>query len=301
VSRADPPSPLPPPIALARHATSGARARAHRDARPVGASTGRDVPVIDREGAIAPLRLAIGKDGLGIELAGPATVECLDVIELVVRLPHVKFPFDVSGGVAKFRHKRGELERVGVELDARRVARWAEPRLRGLLAAGPCTVIVEPRAFGATVTVHAQSQASSTSSTTKHAGALAALAFEVAAVPTHGELVLVVHGARGAHLDEPATALAIRALATLVGDAARREGARFVMPDAAGRLARRLLPEAGVRAPGSEGMRMWGSGASDGVLFVAFVRASVASGAGSAPSQRANQGANQARGPSRAP
>jgi tetratricopeptide (TPR) repeat protein len=287
VSRAGPPSPLPPPIALARDATSGARARAraHRDERPVGASTERDVPVIDREGAIAPLRLAIGKDGLGIELAGPATVECLDVIELVVRLPHVKFPFDVSGGVAKFRHKRGELERVGVELDARRVARWAEPRLRGLLAAGPCTVIVEPRAFGATVTVHARSQSSSTSGTsgtsgtTKRTGTLAALAFEVAAVPTHGELSLVVHGARGAHLVEPATALAIRAVATLVGDAARREGARFVMPDAAGRLARRLLPEAGVRAPGSEGMRMWGSGASDGVLFVAFVRASVASGA----------------------
>jgi tetratricopeptide (TPR) repeat protein len=295
VSRAGPPSPLPPPIALARDATSGARARAraHLDARPIGASTERDVPAIDREGAIAPLRLAIGKDGLGIELAGPATVECLDVVELVVRLPHVKFPFDVSGGVAKFRHKRGELERVGVELDARRVARWAEPRLRGLLAAGPCTVIVEPRAFGATVTVHARSQASSTSGTTKRAGVLAALAFEVAAVPTHGELVLVVHGARGAHLAEPATALAIRAVATLVGDAARREGARFVMPDAAGRLARRLLPEAGVRAPGSEGMRMWGSGASDGVLFVAFVRASMASGAGSAASQGASQGRSE--------
>ena len=251
----------------------------------MGASTERDVPVIDREGAVAPLRLAIGKDGLGIELAGPATVECLDVVELVVRLPHVKFPFDVSGGVAKFRHKRGELERVGVELDARRVARWAEPRLRGLLAAGPCTVIVEPRAFGATVTLHARSNASTISGTTKRTGALAALAFEVAAVPTHGELVLVVHGARGAHLVEPATALAIRALATLVGDAARREGARFVIPDAAGRLARRLLPEAGVRAPGSDGMRMWGSGEADGVLFIAFVRASSASGAGSAANQ----------------
>jgi hypothetical protein len=130
VSRAGPPSPVPPPIALARvRATSLASERARERER--------DVPVIDREALIAPLRLAIGKDGLGIELAGPATVECLDVVELVVRLPHVKFPFDVSGGVAKFRHKRGELERVGVELDARRVARWAEPRLRGLLSAGP--------------------------------------------------------------------------------------------------------------------------------------------------------------------
>jgi len=272
VSRSGPPSPVPPPIALARDS----RARA----RTASAGAERDVPIIDREGVIAPLRLAIGKDGLGIELAGPATVECLEVVELVVRLPHVKFPFDVSGGVAKFRHKRGELERVGVELDARRVARWAEPRLHGLLSAGPCTVIVEPRAFGATVTVHARSHTP-----------LAALAFDLALVPTHGELVLVVHGARGAHLVEPATALAIRAVAVLAGDVARREGARFVMPDAAGRLARRLLPEAGVRAPGSEDMRMSGSGESDGVLFVAFARASAAGSA-------ANQGKNERPGTS---
>ena len=45
------------------------------------------------------------------------------------------------------------------------------------------------------------------------------------------------------------------------------------MPDAAGRLARALLPEAGVRAPGADDVRMSGSGESDGVLFVAFARA----------------------------
>jgi tetratricopeptide (TPR) repeat protein len=237
-----------------------------------------DSPVIDREGAIAPLRLAIGKDGLGIELAGPATVQCLDVVELVVRLPHVKFPFDVSGGVAKFRHKRGELERLAIELDARRVARWAEPRLRGLLSPGRCTVIVQPRAFGATVTVHARSTVSAAAPHTR----LAALAFEVALVPAHVDLALVVFAARGANLVEPATSLAIRAMAALVGDAGRREGARFVMADAAGRLARGLLPEAGVRAPSAEDMRLVGSGESDGVLFVAFVRGEGAAGRGSA-------------------
>jgi tetratricopeptide (TPR) repeat protein len=226
------------------------------------------VPAIDREGAAIPLRLAIGKDGLGIELAGPASMECLDVVELVVRLPHVKFPFDVSGGVAKFRHKRGELERIAIELDARRVARWAEPRLRGLLSPGPCTVIIEPRAFGATMTLHARTTTSAAAPSSR----LAALAFEVAIVPTHVDVALVVHTARGANLVEPATALAIRALATLVGDAARREGARFVMLDAGGRLARALLPEAGVRAPGAEDVRVVGSGQADGVLYIAFAR-----------------------------
>ena len=257
MSRPGPPSPLPPvPSARAR---ARAAARAWEPDAP---------PVIDREGAIAPLRLAIGKDGLGIELAGPATLACLDVVELVVRLPHVKFPFDVSGGVARFRHKRGELERVGIELDARRVARWAEPRLRGLLSPGPCTVVIAPRAFAATITVHARSN--STGATT-HAR-LPALAFDVALVPSQAELSLAVCAARGAHLVEPATTLAIRAVAALFGDTARREGSRFVMGDAAGRLARGLLPEAGVRAPGSEDMRLSGSGESDGVLFVAFTR-----------------------------
>jgi tetratricopeptide (TPR) repeat protein len=255
VSRVDPPSLVPPSAtALDRHGKGG-------------------LPIIDRGGAIAPLRLAIGKDGLGIELAGPAVVECLDIVELVVRLPHVKFPFDVSGGVAKFRHKRGELERVSVELDARRVGRWAEPRLRGLLSPGPCSVVLEPRAFGATMTVHARSNPSTAATHTR----LAALAFEVALVPSHDELTVVVHAARGANLVEPATALAIRAMSALLGDAARREGARFVMPDAAGRLARGLLPEAGVRAPGSHDVRISGSGESDGVLFVAFARGGSAS------------------------
>ena len=265
VTRVDPPARAP-------HA-SRAEARS-----PGGRAPDAEAPTIDRGGAIAPLRLAIGRDGLGIELAGPAAIECLDVVELVVRLPHVKFPFDVSGGVARFRHKRGELEQVGVELDARRVARWAEPRLRGLLSPAPCAVAIEPRAFGATMTVHARNSPSAAAPHTR----TSALAFEVAIVPSHDDVTVIVHGARGAHLVEPATVLAIRAMATLLGDGARREGARFSMTDAAGRLARTLLPEAGVRAPGSTSVRMSGSGESDGVLFVAFARAR----ASGAPAER---------------
>ena len=260
---------MPPPgRAPARHARSSAPGlRAGASAR-AGAETREEDARDEPASGLVELQLAIGKDGLGIELARPAVTACLEVVELVVRLPRVKFPFDVSGGVAKFRHKRGELERLAVELDARRVARWAEPRLRGLLSTGPCVVIVEPRAFGATLTIHARSNVSAAAPHTR----LPALAFEVALVPSHGDLALAVHGARGAHLVEPATTLAIRALAALLGDTAHREGARFVVPDAAGRLARGLLPEAGVRAPGADDVRLAGSGESDGVLFIAFVR-----------------------------
>lgn len=214
------------------------------------------------------LRLAIGKDGLGIELAQPAKLACFEVVELVVRLPHVKFPFDVSGGIARFRHKRGELERISIEIDSRRFARWAEPRLRGLITTGACTVRVEPRGFGATFTVVASSRSISKA----REAPVAALAFELALVPTQDDLVIAVFGARGAHLAEPATALAIRALETLLGDVARRDGARFVVSEAAGHLARNLLPDAGVRAPAAHSVHLAGSGESDGVLFVAFAK-----------------------------
>lgn len=229
-------------------------------------AAGEQIPEIDRSGSVAiGLRLAIGKDGLGIELATATTLASgpIDVVELVVRLPHVRFPFDVTGGITKFRHRRGELERIAIELDSRRVARFAEPHLRGLLDTGPCVVSIAPRAFGATVTVLA-------------AVAQRALAFELAVLATGTDLVLVVHGARGANLPAPATLLAMRAVSTLLGEHAKREGARFVIPRAAERLARVLLPDAGVRAPEALEVVLSGSGESDGILFLAFARGAAA-------------------------
>jgi len=263
MNRLGPPRPSPVPRGNAR-ATADLRDREReRDGRTAAGTHDADAARTPVE-----LRLAIGRDGLGLELAKPARLACLDVVELVIRLPHVKFPFDVSGGVAKFRHKRGELERLHLEVDARRFARWAEPRLRGLLAAGPATVVATPRAYGVTITVHARTSVSRAAPR----GRSMALAFELYVVPSGGDVGLVVHGARGAHLVEPATTLALRAMTALVGDAARREGSRFVVSDAAARLARTLLPDAGVRAPGAEGVHLAGSGESDGVLFVAFAQ-----------------------------
>lgn len=244
---------------MSRVAGKGPPSSSHARERPVAQ------PTVDHDGPSIQLRLAIGKDGLGIELAGRATLACLDVVELVVRLPQVRFPFDVTGGVAKFRHRRGELERVAVEIDARRAARWAEPRLRGLLGAGPCSVTISPRAFGATVTVLSTDTGRPPS----------ALAFELALLPDP-ELTIVTHSARGASLPGPATALAIRAMSRLLGDAAKREGARFVIARAAERLARALLPDAGMRAPAGADVVLAGSAESDGVLFLPFARSPAA-------------------------
>ena len=214
-------------------------------------------PRIEREGALVALRLAIGKEGLGLELARPTTIECLDVPELTVKIPHVRFPFDVSGGVAKFRHKRGEIERVRVEVDSRRASRWVEPRVRGLLGAAPGSVAIALRAFGATITL---------------GGETSALAFELSLVPRNEDAVLVVHGARGVALTAPATLLALRATSAILGEHAKREGSRFHVKRMAETLARAVYPEAGARAPSGDAMRVSASGESDGILVIAFVR-----------------------------
>src|SRR6185312_6483378 len=79
------------------------------------------------------LRLAIGRDGIGLELADPVDAGCVRVAELAAALPGMRFPVDVSGGVARFRHRRGDLRVLRLEIAARAVEKWAAPRLRGLV------------------------------------------------------------------------------------------------------------------------------------------------------------------------
>lgn len=251
----------PPPLVAA--AEGGARARA-KPRRP-------DKVVIDREGAQIALRLAIGRDGLGLELARQASLACLDVVELVVRLPHVRFPFDVTGGVAKFRHKRGELERLGLELDGQRAARWAEPRLRGLLSVAPARMTIAPSGSGAPRATISIAPRGGAASTLDGVG-VPALAFDVVLAPAGEDLALVVKNPRGVNLPAPPIALALRAMGALLGSAAKRSGATFVVRRLAAKLAAHLLPEAGARAPAATEMAWIGAGETNGVLFVQLAR-----------------------------
>ncbi|WP_394828751.1 hypothetical protein [Pendulispora albinea] len=189
------------------------------------------------------LRLAIGKGGLGLELGRPVSLGVLEILELVVALPTVRFPLDVSGGVSRFRHRRGNLDRIHVELHAQRLVRWAAARLRGLIGTGSCDVWIGVEKSGAIVAV-----------SSKDDGRIAILGFSVT-VRVEGENVsLMVGRARGTGLPAPATAMAIFALDALLGDLARREGGRFIVERAITKMVRTLLPEAGVRAPGTAGV-----------------------------------------------
>jgi tetratricopeptide (TPR) repeat protein len=194
------------------------------------------------------MRLAIGQTGVGLELASPTRLACFDVIELSVALPTARFPIDVSGGVARFRHRRGALERVLVEVNARDVERWLAPRLRGVVSPALPEVWASVRRDGATVSLAAPEDPLDEHPRTS------ILAFDIAVVADGEDLVLVVLRARGSGLGAPATALAISALDAALAPVAVREGGAFRITRAGERVARTLVPEAGMRAPSSDGV-----------------------------------------------
>jgi cellulose synthase operon protein C len=196
------------------------------------------------------LRLAIGREGIGLELEGFARVACARVTQLTASLPGMRFPVDVSGGVARFRHRWSELQRLELEVGARALERWAAPRLRGLVGARTPDVWIAVAATSATVCVSAVVDADERGSRVAPV-----LAFEVHVLPQGEDLVIVVANARGAELPAPATAMAIGCVRAVVGQAAERRGAEFVFRRPGSTLAQALLPEAGARVPSTAGLQ----------------------------------------------
>src|SRR3954466_12829458 len=90
------------------------------------------------------LRLAVSRGLLGIELDAPFALGPLEVTELALSLPGVRFPVDLSGGVARFRHRRGALTRIVVEASTTDLIAWAAPRLRGILGDSTPELILAP-------------------------------------------------------------------------------------------------------------------------------------------------------------
>ncbi len=202
-------------------------------------------PPTGGSGAGAELQLAISRVGVGLELATPLAIGPLTLSELAASLPNLRFPVDVSGGVARFRHRRGVVERLLLEVSRAALEAWAAPRLRGVIGIATPRVMLFVRRGGATVGVVDE-------------GAGRCLAFEVELDREVEEIALSVHDARGVGLAGPPTGLAVRALHAALGEVARRNGARFVLPDIAGRLARHVFPDRGARAPDARGL-VWGT------------------------------------------
>jgi cellulose synthase operon protein C len=209
-------------------------------------------PAVEAHGARQPggveLRLVIGREGVGLELANPAVVGCLRVVTLRTTLPGLRFPADVSGGVTRFRHKRAELQHLRLELGARPIEKWAPARLRGLVSEGAPTVWLRVHAHRATVCIYDEQEV------TRLDSVAPALAFELH-VLAEEDIVIVVSSARGVNLAGPPTALAVACVEALLGRYARRAGSEFTVATPAVALLRALLPEAGARAASARGVR----------------------------------------------
>lgn len=88
----------------------------------------------------AALQLAIGREGVGLELSRSLELGPVTLLHARSRMIGVGFPLDVSGGVERFRHRRTTLEAIGLAVEHGPVERWLGTSSEGLLGRGPCTV-----------------------------------------------------------------------------------------------------------------------------------------------------------------
>ena len=197
-----------------------------------------DTRVLANDGRV-PLRLTVTRGVLGLELYEPVELGPLTVAELAVVLPNLKFPVDLSGGVARFRHRRGDLERLSLELGFEALVRFAVPRLKSVLKDLARTV-VWGRSAGLGVGL---------------SGGTAALAFDLLWVPSHGDARFVIARARGTGLGGPALGHAIRAVDSVIAGLGARRGRLVTIAGAGALLGKALLPAVGARAPGAARVR----------------------------------------------
>lgn len=216
--------------------------RALRPVRPrpgLGPEGGTSTPRAEPERPA--LRLAASRGGLALELEQPLQVGPVAVSELSIRLPGLRFPVDLSGGVGRFRHRRGQLEALQLEVGAVELGQLLRARLRGFLGGGPLDVTVIPTPFGAVVGLSNDA---------------AALAWDVVVCPAGDDLVLVVEQARALGLDGAEHAVAHRALDWALRPFARMEGGVVRARGVAQMLCRSALPGAGARAPSLDGFAL---------------------------------------------
>ncbi|MCB9588706.1 MAG: tetratricopeptide repeat protein [Polyangiaceae bacterium] len=203
--------------------------------RPVTASEASDR---------APIRLAVARGALGLEVYEAVEVGPLKVHGLTISLPGLAFPVDLSGGVPVFRHRRGEFECAELELGMADLERWTRTSLGHALGVSEpvrATFWALPGGIGVGV-----------------AHGTRALAFDVLWAPMDDHARLVVSDERGVGLGTPPLGPALRVMDSLLGRVAVRRGRVFEVEDVAHQLARAILPALGVRAASAIGVRLGG-------------------------------------------
>ncbi|HEY2405996.1 MAG TPA: tetratricopeptide repeat protein [Polyangiaceae bacterium] len=187
-----------------------------------------------------PLRLTVTRGVLGMELYEPIELGPIEVSRLGLSLPNLKFPLDLSGGVPRFRHRRGELEHLELRSSLSGLGVYLERRLRALIGD-----LVRP------VSVFAKRDSLSVGLVS----ADAAFAFDLLWAPDGRHARFVISDARGVGLAGPPLAFALRALDSAVSGFGTRRGRLLTVEDAGSLIGRRVLPAIGARAPAAANVR----------------------------------------------
>jgi tetratricopeptide (TPR) repeat protein len=202
----------------------------------------------------ALLQLSASRGKLALELAAPYPVGPLEITKLIASLDGLQFPVDLSGGVARFRHRRGSLERLTVDVRLALLAGFLEPKARSALDAPRLKLSLLPADYGLTVGVHDDTLT---------------LAFTLLFAPDEDQLRFVVSNARGFGVGRHAHAVALRLARTLCGPNAERRGSLVTLDRPLLRLVREALLDAGARLPSCQGVRFLWMDTDDGVRLVA--------------------------------
>ena len=68
-----------------------------------------------------------------MELYEPLSLRAFEVTAFAFTLPGLRFPVDLSGGVAQFRHRRGELQHLVFRANPSAIAEQVEPHASAVL------------------------------------------------------------------------------------------------------------------------------------------------------------------------
>jgi tetratricopeptide (TPR) repeat protein len=187
-----------------------------------------------------PLRLTVTRGALGMELYEPIEIGPLRVERLSLTFAGLRFPVDLSGGVPRFRSRRGELQELVLGLSLSELARFVSKRV-----GEPFGALVKPLAMWAIPDGIGVGLV----------GEQSALAFDLLWAADDGAARWIVTRARGIGLAAPALSVALRACDAIVSAFGRRSGRVVTVSDVAGRIGRALLPAVGARAPTSADVR----------------------------------------------
>lgn len=202
----------------------------------------------------ALLQLSAARGTLALELATPFTLGPLVLSRLVTSLDDLDFPVDLSGGVARFRHRRGSLQHLVVDARLAELASFLEPKARSALNSPQLKLSLLPADYGLTVGVHDETFA---------------LAFTALFAPDDDTLRFVVTDARGVGVRLPHHGVALRLARTLCGPKAERQGSIVLMDRPLTRLMREALLDAGARLPSCQGVRFEWHDTDQGLQLVA--------------------------------